>query len=151
MIRRKRLPNIWGPGRLAGKHRRSTSLLGIGTAVGYLASAGRLGALQPAGRAQPTQCVLPGHWPGTMTPSACRERAAGRQREGCVGRDDLTVVLKAASEPLKDKILGMSADDRKALTGYMEWLGPMRLVEVEGEAVQVRILSKFDGPDDVYV
>lgn len=45
----------------------------------------------------------------------------------------------------------MSADDRKALTGYMEWLGPMRLVEVEVEAVQVRILSKFDGPDDVYV
>ncbi|HCL28245.1 MAG TPA: hypothetical protein DIC52_07395 [Candidatus Latescibacteria bacterium] len=57
--------------------------------------------------------------------------------------------MKAASEPLKDKILGMSADDRKALTEYMEWLGPMRLVEVE--VVQVRILSKFDGPDDVYV
>jgi hypothetical protein len=50
---------------------------------------------------------------------------------------------------LKDKILGMSADDRKALTEYMEWLGPMRLVEVE--VVQVRILSKFDGPDAVYV
>ena len=59
-----------------------------------------------------------------------------------VGRDDLTVALKAATEPVKDKILGnMSKEERQALTQYMEWLGPMRLSEVE--VVQWQIVNKF--------
>ena len=69
-----------------------------------------------------------------------------------VGRDDLTVALKAATEDLKDKVLGnMSEDERLALTQYMEWLGPMRLSEVE--MVQLQIVNKFkvDGSDDAFV
>ena len=63
-----------------------------------------------------------------------------------VGRDDLTVALKAASEPVKDKVLGnMSEEERHALTQYMEYLGPMLLTEVE--VVQLQIINKFkDGP-----
>ncbi len=63
-----------------------------------------------------------------------------------VGRDDLTVALKAASEPVKDKVLGnMSEEERHALTQYMECLGPMLLTEVE--VVQLQIINKFkDGP-----
>ncbi len=69
-----------------------------------------------------------------------------------VGRDDLTVALKAAEEPLKDKVLGnMSEEECRALTQYMEWLGPMLLSEVE--IVQLQIVNKFkDGPgDDAFV
>ena len=59
-----------------------------------------------------------------------------------VGRDDLTVALKAASEPVKDKVLGnMSEEERHALTQYMEYLGPMLLTEVE--VVQLQIINKF--------
>ena len=63
-----------------------------------------------------------------------------------VGRDDLTVALKAASEPVTDKVLGnMSEEERHALTQYMEYLGPMLLTEVE--VVQLQIINKFkDGP-----
>ncbi len=63
-----------------------------------------------------------------------------------VGRDDLTVALKAASEPVKDKVLGnMSEEERHALTQYMEYLGPMLVTEVE--VVQLQIINKFkDGP-----
>jgi flagellar motor switch protein FliG len=69
-----------------------------------------------------------------------------------VGRDDLTVALKAASDPLKDRILGnMPPEDREALTEYMEFLGPMLLAEVE--LLQLRIVHKFGGEssDDTYV
>jgi flagellar motor switch protein FliG len=69
-----------------------------------------------------------------------------------VGRDDLTVALKAATEPVKDKILGnMSKEERQALTQYMEWLGPMRLSEVE--VVQWQIINKFKDAsgDDAFV
>ena len=69
-----------------------------------------------------------------------------------VGRDDLTVALKAATEPVKDKILGnMSKEERQALTQYMEWLGPMRLSEVE--VVQWQIVNKFKDAsgDDAFV
>ena len=63
-----------------------------------------------------------------------------------VGRDDLNVAIKAASEPVKDKVLGnMSEEERHALTQYMEYLGPMLLTEVE--VVQLQIINKFkDGP-----
>ena len=69
-----------------------------------------------------------------------------------VGRDDLTVALKAATDELKDKVLGnMSEAERLSLTEYMEWLGPMRLSEVE--MVQLQIVNKFkvDGGDDAFV
>jgi len=63
-----------------------------------------------------------------------------------VGRDDLTIALKAADEPLKDKVLGnMSAEERLSVTNYMEWLGPMRLSEVE--MVQLQIVNKFKVTD----
>jgi len=66
-----------------------------------------------------------------------------------VGRDDITVCLKAADERLKDKVLGnVSEEDREAMTGYMEYLGPMRLSEVEH--LQRQIVLKFGGgkPND---
>ncbi len=69
-----------------------------------------------------------------------------------VGRDDLTVALKAATEPLKDKVLGnMSGEEREALSRYMESLGPMRLSEVE--IVQLQIVNKFKdaSSDDAFV
>jgi flagellar motor switch protein FliG len=69
-----------------------------------------------------------------------------------VGRDDLTIALKAATEPLKDKILGnMSEEEREALTQYMEFFGPMRLSEVG--IVQLQIVNKFKGAsgDDTFV
>lgn len=69
-----------------------------------------------------------------------------------VGRDDLTIALKAATEPLKDKILGnMSEEERQALTQCMEFLGPMRLSEVE--IVQLQIVNKFEDAsgDDTFV
>lgn len=66
-----------------------------------------------------------------------------------VGRDDMTIALKAAEERLKDRVLGcLSEKERKAVSEYMEFLGPMRLSEVEG--VQRKIVDKFDrefGPD----
>lgn len=69
-----------------------------------------------------------------------------------VGRDDLTIALKAATEELKDKVLGnMSVQERESLTQYMEWLGPMRLSEVE--MVQLQIVNKFKDAsgDDAFV
>ncbi len=69
-----------------------------------------------------------------------------------VGRDDLTVALKAATEPVKDKLLGnMPKEEREALSHYMEWLGPMRLSEVE--VVQLQIVNKFKdaSSDDAFV
>jgi len=69
-----------------------------------------------------------------------------------VGRDDLTIALKAATEPLKDKILGnMSEEECEALTQCMEFLGPMRLSEVE--IVQLQIVNKFKDAsgDDTFV
>ena len=69
-----------------------------------------------------------------------------------VGRDDLTIALKAATEELKDKVLSnMSAQEWESLTQYMEWLGPMRLSEVE--MVQLQIVNKFKDAsgDDAFV
>lgn len=54
---------------------------------------------------------------------------------------DLAIALKAATEKVKDKILGnMSEEGRQSLTEEMEFLGPMRLIEVE--QVQLRIVHK---------
>jgi flagellar motor switch protein FliG len=69
-----------------------------------------------------------------------------------VGRDDLTVALKVATESVKDKVLGnMSSEEREALTQYMESLGPMRLSEVE--VMQLQIVSKVKdaSSDDAFV
>jgi flagellar motor switch protein FliG len=69
-----------------------------------------------------------------------------------VGRDDLTVALKAATEALKDRVLScLSEADGEALCSYMEWLGPMLLAEVE--VMQLQIVRKFRGEpgDEAYV
>ena len=58
-----------------------------------------------------------------------------------VDQKDLVVALKAAEEELKDKILGnMSERVRTFVTEEMEFLGPMRLSEVE--EVQLRIVQQ---------
>jgi len=58
-----------------------------------------------------------------------------------VDQKDLTIALKAASEELKDKVLGnISEEVRKKITEDMEFLGPMRLSEVE--EVQLRIVQQ---------
>ncbi len=69
-----------------------------------------------------------------------------------VGRDDLAIAMKAANEHFKDRFLGnMPEEERRALTEYMELLGPMLLREVE--EVQRRIADKFRPwpSDDAYV
>lgn len=70
-----------------------------------------------------------------------------------VGRDDITICLKAASERVKDCVLGnMSEEDRLACCEYMEFLGPMRLSDVE--YLQGQVVQKFsDGApsDDTFV
>jgi len=59
-----------------------------------------------------------------------------------VGRDNLAIAMKAASDRFKDRFLGiMTKEERQALIQYMESLGPMLLTEVE--AVQQRIVEKF--------
>ena len=58
-----------------------------------------------------------------------------------VDQKDLTISLKAASEEMKDKVLGnMSEETRTFITEQMEFLGPMRLSEVE--EVQLRIVQQ---------
>ena len=58
-----------------------------------------------------------------------------------VDQKDLVIALKAAEEDLKDKILGnMSERVRTFVTEEMEFLGPMRLSEVE--EVQLRIVQQ---------
>jgi flagellar motor switch protein FliG len=55
---------------------------------------------------------------------------------------DLVVALKSAPEALKDKILGnLSEQARQALTEEMEFIGPVRLSEVE--EVQLRIVQQL--------
>ena len=70
-----------------------------------------------------------------------------------VGRDDLAVAMKAASDRFKDRFLGMMSEkERKTLTDHMEFLGPMLLSDVE--VVQRRIVEKFRSEplsDDVFV
>ena len=57
-----------------------------------------------------------------------------------VDQKDLVVALKAATEELKDKVLGnMSEELITLITEEMEFLGPMRLSEVE--EVQLRIVQ----------
>ncbi len=67
-----------------------------------------------------------------------------------VGRDNMTVALKAAHDDLKGRIKGsISETEWKAMVDYMEFCGPMLLSEVE--AVQRRIVDKFrpePGPDE---
>ena len=59
-----------------------------------------------------------------------------------VGRDNLAISMKAASDRFKDRFLGiMTKVERQALIAYMESLGPMLLTEVE--AVQRHIVEKF--------
>ena len=58
-----------------------------------------------------------------------------------VDQKDLVVALKAAEEELKDKVLGnLSERVRQFITEEMEFLGPMRLSEVE--EVQLRIVQQ---------
>ena len=58
-----------------------------------------------------------------------------------VDQKDLVIALKASSDRLKDKILGnMSEQVRISITEQMEFLGPMRLSEVE--EVQLRIVQE---------
>jgi flagellar motor switch protein FliG len=59
-----------------------------------------------------------------------------------VEQRDLVVAMKAASEEVKDKILGnMSERVRQFMEEEMEFMGPMRLSEVE--EVQLRIVQKL--------
>ena len=58
-----------------------------------------------------------------------------------VEQKDLVVALKTASEEVKDKILGnMSERVRDYIEEEMEFLGPMRLSEVED--IQLRVVQK---------
>ena len=59
-----------------------------------------------------------------------------------VEQKDLVVALKAASEDVKEKILGNMSDRvRNFIEEEMEFLSPMRLSEVE--EVQLRIVQKI--------
>ena len=59
-----------------------------------------------------------------------------------VGRDDFTVALKAATEQLKERVMGcVSEEEWQAISSYMEWLGPIRLSDVE--LTQQQIVRKF--------
>ena len=59
-----------------------------------------------------------------------------------VEQKDLVVALKAASEDVKEKVLGNMSDRvRNFIEEEMEFLGPMRLSEVE--EVQLRIVQKI--------
>ena len=54
---------------------------------------------------------------------------------------DLVIALKAASKEMTDRVLGnMSEEARKKITEEMEFLGPMRLSEVE--EVQLRVVQQ---------
>ena len=58
-----------------------------------------------------------------------------------VDQKDLTIALKSASDEMKEKVLGnMSERVRTFITEEMEFLGPMRLSEVE--EVQLRIVQQ---------
>ena len=58
-----------------------------------------------------------------------------------VDQKDFVVALKAAEEELKDKVLGnLSERVRQLITEEMEFLGPMRLSEVE--EVKLRIVQQ---------
>ena len=58
-----------------------------------------------------------------------------------VEQKDLTIALKAADEALKEKVLGnMSERVRQFIQEEMEFLGPMRMSEVE--EVQLRIVQQ---------
>jgi len=58
-----------------------------------------------------------------------------------VDKKDMVIALKAAEEELKDKLLGnMSEEQRTYTCEEMEFLGPMRLSEVE--EIQLRIVQQ---------
>ena len=64
-----------------------------------------------------------------------------------VEQKDLMIAMKAASEEVKDKILNNVSDRvRKFMVEEMEYLGPMRLSEVE--EVQLRIVQKLRQLED---
>ncbi len=61
-----------------------------------------------------------------------------------VGRDDFTIALKDASEPLKERVRrSVTEAEWQAIASYMEWLGPMRLSDVI--LVQLQIVRTFRG------
>lgn len=61
-----------------------------------------------------------------------------------VGRDDFTTALKAGSEQLKERVCSsLGPYQWRAIASYMEWLGPMRVIDVE--LVQLQIVAKFRG------
>ena len=61
-----------------------------------------------------------------------------------VGRDDFTTALKAGSEQLKERVRSSVGEEEwQAIASYMEWLGPMRVIDVE--LVQLQIVRKFRG------
>ena len=69
-----------------------------------------------------------------------------------VGRDDLSIAMKAVTEHFKERFWSnMPEDQREALNEHAEWLGPMRLSEVE--EVQRKIHRKFEPEpnDETYV
>jgi len=58
-----------------------------------------------------------------------------------VNQKDLVVALKAAQEEIKERLLNnLSKEARKTITDEMEFIGPMRLSEVE--EVQLRIVQQ---------
>ena len=64
-----------------------------------------------------------------------------------VGRDDFAIAMKAADERLKDRVVNsLSPEETTVLTEHMEFLGPIRLSEVE--EVQRRIIAKFRPESD---
>lgn len=135
----------------------------------------RWGAFSPREGPSP-----PSHQKVSHLLSACRARAQAISREGAamsnpifisafsdivdlgddqikeiiarVGRDDFTLALKAASEPLKERVRSsVTEEEWQAIASYMEFLGPMRLSDVE--LVQLQIVRKFRGAasDDQFV
>ncbi|MBT6147233.1 MAG: flagellar motor switch protein FliG, partial [Gemmatimonadetes bacterium] len=64
-----------------------------------------------------------------------------------VEQNDIVIALKAASEEVKDKLLGnMSERIRGFIEEEMDFAGPMRLSEVE--EVQLRIVQKIRQLED---
>jgi flagellar motor switch protein FliG len=69
-----------------------------------------------------------------------------------VGRDDVAISLKAATEALKDKVLAnVPETERLGFVEYIEQTGPMRLSEVELVQLQIVNKIKMASDDDVFV
>lgn len=75
-----------------------------------------------------------------------------RELIALVGRDDLAIALKAATEALKDKVLANVPEaERLGFVEYIECIGPMRLTEVELVQLQIVNKNKIASGDDVFV